>query len=53
MMIEMLGLETLSGSAQAITTVGLVFAEAIALYIGYGAVTQVTSPAARDILRGE
>ncbi|WP_455429874.1 DUF7512 family protein [Natronococcus zhouii] len=49
----MFGLEPLSGSAQAITTVGLVFAEAIALYIGYGAVMQVASPAARDILGGE
>lgn len=49
----MFGIEPLSGSVQAITTVGLVFAEAIALYMGYGAVAQVASPAARDILRGE
>lgn len=49
----MFGLETLSSSAQAVATVGTVFTEAIALYIGYGAITQIASPVARDVLGGE
>lgn len=49
----MFGLEALSSSVQAVATVGTVFTEAIVLYIGYGAVTQIASPVARDILGGE
>ncbi|WP_444881627.1 DUF7512 family protein [Halocatena marina] len=52
-MIEMFGLEALSNSAQAATTVGIVFTEAIALYIGYGAVTQIVHQATREFLGGE
>lgn len=49
----MFGLETLSGSTQAVVTVGLVLAEAITLYVGYGAMTKIAGPVALDVLRGE
>ncbi|SEW31423.1 DUF7512 family protein [Natrinema salifodinae] len=49
----MFGLETLGGSAQAAMTVGLVLAEAIALYVGYGAMTRLAGPTARNALRGD
>ncbi|MDL5360466.1 hypothetical protein [Halalkalicoccus sp. NIPERK01] len=49
----MIGLETLSGSAQAVATIGVVLAEAITLYVGYGAVTRIASPAAIELLGGE
>lgn len=49
----MIGPELLGSSAQAVTTVGFVLAEAITLYVGYGAVTRLASPAALELLGGE
>jgi hypothetical protein len=49
----MFGLETVSGSAQAAVTVGIVFLQAIALYVGYGALTRFAEPAVLDALGGE
>lgn len=49
----MLGIESLSGSAQAIATVGTVFAEAITLYAGYGALTGVVGSTFLETLEGE
>lgn len=37
-------------SGQAAATVGLVLAEALVLYVGYGALARIVSPAAREIL---
>ena len=37
-------------SGQAAATVGYVLAEALVLYVGYGALARVASPAAREIL---
>ncbi|WP_339106176.1 hypothetical protein [Haloterrigena salinisoli] len=37
-------------SEQAAATVGFVLAEALVLYVGYGALARVASPAARKIL---
>jgi len=41
----MFGLESLSGSAQAVAIVGLVLAEAIVLYVGYGALSNTVGSA--------
>lgn len=49
----MFGLENLTGSAQAAATVGLVLAEAVALYVGYGALSSVAGSALIDALGGE
>ncbi|WP_232688843.1 DUF7512 family protein [Halobacterium zhouii] len=35
----MFGIESLGDTAQALATVGLVFAEALVLYVGYGALS--------------
>ncbi|WP_224336364.1 DUF7512 family protein [Haloprofundus halobius] len=37
-------------SGQAAATVGYVMAEALVLYVGYGTLARVASPAAREIL---
>nr|WP_121742356.1 hypothetical protein [Natronorubrum halophilum] len=37
-------------SGEAAATVGYILAEALVLYVGYGALTRVTSPAARELL---
>ncbi len=37
-------------SGQAVATVGLVLAEAITLYVGYGALMRVASPAVCELL---
>ncbi|QLG26017.1 hypothetical protein HUG10_06230 [Halorarum halophilum] len=37
-------------SGRAAATVGYVLAEALVLYVGYGALARVASPAAREIL---
>ena len=54
MMVASLGIllvaSALGGSGGAIATVGLILAEAIVLYVGYGALTRVISPAARELL---
>ncbi|WP_425499260.1 DUF7512 family protein [Natronosalvus rutilus] len=39
-----------SESGQAAATVGFVLVEALVLYVGYGALARVASPAAREIL---
>lgn len=49
----MLGLESLSGSGQAIATVGLVFAEAIVLYVGYGALSNTVGSTVINTLGGD
>ncbi|WP_449404901.1 DUF7512 family protein [Halosimplex salinum] len=40
----------LGESGQAAATVGYVLAEALVLYVGYGALARVSGPAARAIL---
>ncbi|WP_435157459.1 DUF7512 family protein [Haladaptatus sp. DFWS20] len=49
----MFGLETLSSSAHAVVTVGLVLTEAIALYVGYGAFSSVAGTTVLDMVGGE
>ncbi|ESP90125.1 DUF7512 family protein [Candidatus Halobonum tyrrellensis] len=49
----MFGLETLSGSAEAAATVGVVFVEALALYVGYGAITGAVGSAVVRAVGGE
>ncbi|WP_168215786.1 DUF7512 family protein [Halorussus ruber] len=49
----MFGIETLSGNAKALALVGLVFVQAISLYVVYGALGQVLGPRIRSALRGE
>jgi len=49
----MLPLEAAGSSVQAATTVGTVFAEALALYVGYGALTRVFSSTVMDAVGGE
>jgi hypothetical protein len=48
----MLGIESLSGSAQAVATVGFVLAEAIVLYVGYGALSNTVGSAVIDAVGG-
>ncbi|MFC6836807.1 DUF7512 family protein [Halomarina ordinaria] len=49
----MFGIETLSGSSQAVVLVGLVLAESLVLYAGYGGVTRVAAPHLERALGGE
>jgi hypothetical protein len=49
----MFGLENLSGSAQAVATVGIVLAEAFALYLTYGALSNTVGTAVIDSLGGD
>lgn len=49
----MIGCGALSGSADAVVTIGIVLTEAIVLYVGYGAITQLAGPTAFELLRGE
>lgn len=49
----MFGLETLTGPGQAVAIVGLVFGEAIVLYVGYGALNSVAGTAILDKLGGD
>ncbi|WP_185715628.1 DUF7512 family protein [Halocatena pleomorpha] len=49
----MFGLELISGSVQAIATVGLVFAEAITLYVGYGALSSTLGQVIIDAVGGD
>lgn len=48
----MIGIETLQGSSGAAVTVGLVFTEALALYVSYGALTQTVGELVLDAIRG-
>ena len=49
----MFALELLGGTSQAVATVGIVLAEAIVLYIGYGALTLIVGPPIRETLEGD
>lgn len=49
----MFGIETLSGTMQAVALVGLVLLEAIALYIGYGGLVRVLGPTVVNAIGGE
>ena len=49
----MFGIETASGPAGAGLLIGIVLAEAIILYIGYGALERVLGPTITDALRGD
>ncbi|EMA42074.1 DUF7512 family protein [Halococcus hamelinensis] len=49
----MLGLEIMSGSAEAMLTMGLVLVEAIALYVGYGALTGLIGSQVLDVVGGD
>ncbi|MFC7095787.1 DUF7512 family protein [Halobaculum marinum] len=48
----MLGLESLSGNALAAALIGLVLAEAIVLYVGYGLLESTLGKRITDLLRG-
>ena len=49
----MFGIETLSGTLQAVVLVGLVFSEALALYVGYGGLVRLVGPTVVNALGGE
>lgn len=49
----MVGVEILTGHGQAVTTLGIVFVEAILLYAGYGLVAGVTVPVLEQAIVGE
>lgn len=49
----MFGIETLSGSTQAAATVGLVLAEAVLLYVGYGALSSTVASRVIEAVGGE
>jgi hypothetical protein len=46
----MLGIESLSGNAQAAALIGLVLLEAIALHVGYSGLTRITAPWFRRLI---
>jgi len=45
--------DAMTEGMRAVATVGVVFAEAIALYVGYGAITRVASSTVLDAIVGE
>ena len=49
----MFGLEILSGSTEAISTMGFVFIEAISLYVGYGVLSGLIGSQVLDRVRGD
>lgn len=49
----MFGLQSLSGSAQAVATVGVVLAEAIGLYLAYGLLSNTVGATVIDALGGD
>ena len=49
----MFGIESLSGNAYSAAMIGLVLAEAMVLYVGYGALERVVGPTLMDLLRGD
>lgn len=51
-MCNMFGIESLHGSFGATLTIGLVLTEAIALYVGYGALTRTVGSRMLNTLRG-
>ena len=48
----MLGFESLSGNLLAATLIGLVLAEAIVLYVGYGILESSLGKRVTDLIRG-
>jgi hypothetical protein len=48
----MFGIETLSGTAQAAVLVGIVLAESLLLYVGYGRLETVLGPRFKRVLEG-
>jgi len=49
----MFGIETLSGPLHAAALVGLVLAEALVLYVGYGLLSAVATATVLDDLEGD
>jgi hypothetical protein len=49
----MLGIETLSGTGQAVALVAAVLLEAVSLYVAYGAVTSVAGATVLAALAGD
>ncbi|MFC7045905.1 hypothetical protein ACFQH6_11225 [Halobacteriaceae archaeon GCM10025711] len=49
----MFGIESLSGNAYSAAMIGLVLAEAMVLYVGYGALERLVGPTLMDFLRGD
>lgn len=49
----MFGIETLGGTERAVALVGIVLAEAILLYVGYGTLERLVGPVVTRILRGD
>ena len=49
----MFGLEIVSGSTEAISTMGLILVEAITLYAGYGALSGLIRSQVLDVVGGE
>jgi hypothetical protein len=49
----MVGLEALGANLQAVGLVGVVLGEAIALYVGYGALERLVGDRVTDLLRGQ
>lgn len=48
----MLGLELTAASVEAASAVGAVLVEALALYVGYGALARAAGPAVREAVSG-
>jgi len=48
----MFGIETLGGNLQAAVLIGLVLAEAVLLYVGYGALESVLARRVTELIRG-
>jgi len=49
----MFGLETATGFGGAARVIGVVFVEALLLYVGYGVLERALGPAIVDALRGD
>lgn len=49
----MFGIETLEGPARAVALVGVVAAEAMLLYVGYGVLERVLGPVIARVLVGD
>lgn len=48
----MFGIETFGGNAQAAALIGVVLAEAVVLYFGYGALESVLARRVTNLIRG-
>ena len=49
----MFGIESLSDPLYSVAMVGLVLAESLLLYVGYGALTRIAGPSISAAIRGE